>query len=298
MCPLVVGQLTDVVAVFLLAVVVPVAALAALVPTLVAGAPSVTNFRGNTVVLGLGVVWIIWALALALGSQLLEGSWISSPLTIAYVFPALLPLVGAAAVFGLVDDALGDSSAKGFKGHIGALMHGRLTTGGLKLLGIGAASLYAGVLIERLVGGGPVRVLLATVAIALSANLMNLFDLRPGRAAKVYIVLAVAAIVAFAFGMTDPSRIEVVLVALLALGPVAAIWEYDLGEHAMLGDAGANAMGAFVGFWFAFSMPLAAVAVYVLLVAALNFASEKVSFSKVIETTPLLSAIDRLGRRP
>jgi len=37
------------------------------------------------------------------------------------------------------------------------------------------------------------------------------------------------------------------LTLIVLLGPVAAVWRYDLGERAMLGDAGANAAGALAG---------------------------------------------------
>ena len=51
----------------------------------------------------------------------------------------------AAGGFGLVDDLAEDTSArtKGLRGHLGALVEGRLTTGGLKVLGISGSALVA-----------------------------------------------------------------------------------------------------------------------------------------------------------
>jgi uncharacterized membrane protein len=64
----------------------------------------------------------------------------------------------------------------------------------------------------------------------------------------------------------------------------------------MLGDAGANALGAVVGTLFlAGPMWLLWAAAAVLL--ALQLASERVSFSRVIEANRVLRAADRLGRR-
>src|SRR5690625_7407082 len=66
----------------------------------------------------------------------------------------------------------------------------------------------------------------------------------------------------------------------------------------MLGDAGANVLGAAVGTAAARSTAPPARLGMLALVVALNLASETVSFSTVIERTPVLRALDRLGRRP
>jgi hypothetical protein len=66
----------------------------------------------------------------------------------------------------------------------------------------------------------------------------------------------------------------------------------------MLGDCGANAAGALVGLRLA-AVPHRGVRAGVLAaVVALTLASEKVSFTAVIESTPGLRDLDRLGRRP
>jgi hypothetical protein len=64
----------------------------------------------------------------------------------------------------------------------------------------------------------------------------------------------------------------------------------------MLGDAGANALGAMLG---ASAAGLSRPARIALLagIAGLTAASEKVSFTKVIARTPALNWLDMLGRR-
>jgi hypothetical protein len=84
----------------------------------------------------------------------------------------------------------------------------------------------------------------------------------------------------------------------LTLGPVLVVWRYDLGERAMLGDAGANAAGALAGFLLAWRSPLWLLAVLVVVLLALNVASERVSFSEVIERVGFLRWLDGLGRLP
>jgi hypothetical protein len=65
----------------------------------------------------------------------------------------------------------------------------------------------------------------------------------------------------------------------------------------MLGDTGANAAGALLGTaLLQRSGPRGRVAALAIL-TALTLASEKVSFTRVIESTPVLRELDALGRR-
>jgi UDP-GlcNAc:undecaprenyl-phosphate/decaprenyl-phosphate GlcNAc-1-phosphate transferase len=123
--------------------------------------------------------------------------------------------------------------------------------------------------------------------IAGGANLLNLFDLRPGRAIKV--ATASAALIAAGGGAEAVAA---------PLGAALALLPEDLGERAMLGDAGANALGAMLGAAAAVSLPRPARIGLLAGIVALTAASEKVSFTKVIERTPPLRWLDMLGRRP
>ena len=125
--------------------------------------------------------------------------------------------------------------------------------------------------------------------VAGGANLMNLFDLRPGRAIKVSL-LAGAALALRGAG----ARGAVAAPA----GAAAALLPDDLGERAMLGDSGANALGAMLGVAAASSLRRQARFSVLAVVAGLTAASEKVSFTKVIARTPPLHWLDMLGRRP
>jgi UDP-GlcNAc:undecaprenyl-phosphate GlcNAc-1-phosphate transferase len=196
--------------------------------------------------------------------------------------PALVIAGTGAAAFGALDDMKGSGARRGLRGHLGALRHGEVTTGAVKLAGIGATGL-ASALAQ---GGGAADVVINAGLVAGGANLVNLFDLRPGRAVKV--TLASGALLAAA---GQPGA------ACAPLGAAAALLPEDLAERAMLGDAGANALGAMLG---AASAPLPRRARAALLagIVALTLASEKVSFTKVIERTPPLRWLDMLGRRP
>ena len=64
----------------------------------------------------------------------------------------------------------------------------------------------------------------------------------------------------------------------------------------MLGDAGANALGAMLGVAAVISLGRPARAGVLAGIVALTAASEKVSFTKVIARTPALNWLDMLGR--
>jgi UDP-N-acetylmuramyl pentapeptide phosphotransferase/UDP-N-acetylglucosamine-1-phosphate transferase len=204
---------------------------------------------------------------------------------------------------GAYDDVFGTSSSKGFKGHLSALARGEVTSGAVKILGIGAAGLAAAALSPRQAeAGGPVSRVADTLIdgglIAGSANLANLFDLRPGRAIKVGLLAGaplLAASLASPYGAR--SREAAVLTA-VPLGAAAALLPEDLGERAMLGDAGANGLGALLGLAATARLGRPGRLALLGAVVALTAASEKVSFTKVIAGNPVLNRLDLLGRRP
>jgi hypothetical protein len=158
-----------------------------------------------------------------------------------------------------------------------ALRDGRVTSGAVKVVGLAGVGVVACALLEGtcdrrglLVGGA---------VVAGSANLLNLLDLRPGRALKAGAAAAVA------LGQPGPAA------------AAAALLPDDLHERTMLGDAGANGLGALLGLallrrWSARRGTALAVLV------ALTAASEVVSYSRVIDAVPPLRWVDRAGRRP
>jgi hypothetical protein len=239
-----------------------------------------TNHRGEDVTLLAGP-------AVAAGG--LAGAALAPGVSGRYKAAMIVACAGAAA-FGGYDDLAGDSGSKGFRGHLGALRRGELTTGVVKLAGITATGLAAGLLTagqRSRPGGRPAAdVIIDAGLVAGGANLLNLFDVRPGRAIKV--AAGAGGLVA---GSAGRELAAAPLAAALALLPD------DLGERAMLGDAGANALGAMLGV-AATTLPRPARLAALAGIAGLTAASERVSFTKVIERTGPLRWLDMLGRRP
>jgi UDP-N-acetylmuramyl pentapeptide phosphotransferase/UDP-N-acetylglucosamine-1-phosphate transferase len=205
----------------------------------------------------------------------------------------------AAAVVGTVsgfvggyDDLAGarpeQARDKGLAGHLAALRAGRVSAGAVKVAGIGAAAAVAAVLTRSGRGPGALAdAVITTGLVAGTANLVNLLDLRPGRAAKAGTLAAAATVRGPAGGLVAGP-----------LGATLAVLPDDLGERIMLGDCGANAVGALLGLRLASISGRGARTGLLAAVVALTLASERVSFTKVIEATPGLRELDRLGRLP
>lgn len=258
------------------------------------------NFRGRTVSLrgGVGVAAGAVAASAQLGRALGAGAG-TRPAA------AAVAATGAAGAAGLIDDLDagahdGQTPAKGLKGHLSALARGRVTTGAVKIAVIGSGALVAGVLLARhRAAAAPLRrpaataldAVVSAVTIASWADVHNLLDLRPGRALKAAALLTAPL-------LADRRRAAAASRALAAgcLGAAAAALPGDLMEETMLGDTGANALGALAGTALAAHPSRLVRAGAAAAGTALVLASERVSFTRVIARTPALAALDAVGR--
>jgi UDP-N-acetylmuramyl pentapeptide phosphotransferase/UDP-N-acetylglucosamine-1-phosphate transferase len=190
-------------------------------------------------------------------------------------------------LLGFLDDVLGTGDDRGFKGHLRALASGRVTTGLCKVIG-GVAVAFILASQDDFVTGK--RLLSDAVLIALAANLGNLLDRAPGRTLKLgllcWIPIAVLA-------GTGPVGMAIAPV----MGAFAALLGDDLREKLMLGDTGANVLGAVLGLACVLEVGRGARNVILVALVLLNLAAEFVSFSRVITRVPPLRAFDELGRK-
>jgi len=171
--------------------------------------------------------------------------------------------VAAIALLGLADD-LWSGPERGFRAHLAK----GSTTGVVKAVGIPLLALAT------------TRSLRKATLVALAANALNQLDTRPGRALKAF--LAGAALV------RGPAKSYVPIAVLLA--------PYDLREMTMLGDAGANALGALLGYGSVGKLTARGQLFAIAALAGLTAAGEARSLGDLIERTPMLSRLDRLGR--
>lgn len=233
-----------------------------------------------------------------LGLDIPVSTGISFPLTIiiSYILLALpgwydssyllfMLAVVTISFLGFIDDMLGHRDSLGFKGHFGALFKGRLTTGGLKALGGGLLAF----MIAFSLSSSWIDILLNTLIIALSTNLMNLFDLRPGRAVKAYLLFLLAVII-MALG-----NIPWLIIAPLT-GAVLYYAREDLQARIMMGDAGSNVLGITLGYLSAVSFSLWMRLGVLFFLVAIHLYTEKYSITNTIANNPLLKRLDELGR--
>lgn len=244
------------------------------------------NYRGRMVPTGGGVLLAVGMVVIEGGRALLASFDVGNVEGVTEARALVLVAVLGFALLGFIDDVAVEQKASGFRGHGRALLRGELTTGGLKLA---AGGLLALVLAAPVAEGDLGRLLLDGLLVALGANLANLFDRAPGRLVKVallaYVPLAVA------------SGTGVVAVAVAPLmGSVLGLFPDDLRERVMLGDAGANALGAALAVGAMLQLGPGSRTVAVVVLAALNLAAEVWSFSRLIERVPPLRAADRWGR--
>jgi UDP-GlcNAc:undecaprenyl-phosphate GlcNAc-1-phosphate transferase len=245
------------------------------------------NYRGARLSTASGLLIVIAVIAVEGIRTIIELLGASDGATARYRLVVLATLVAFGAL-GFIDDALGDNNEKGLKGHVTAALHGRVTTGFIKL---GGGASVALVVAGAALGGDGWRIVIDAALIALAANMGNLFDRAPGRTIKVGLLAYVPLLVVAGTSATG-------LALAVVIGAAIGLLPADLGERSMLGDTGANALGAALGVAAVLTLSPTARSVLVVVLLALTVASEVVSFSKVIARVPPLRFVDELGRRP
>ncbi len=245
------------------------------------------NYRDAAVPTAGGVLIVLSVLVIEAGRAIFGALGVGAEPGLTIERSEVLFAVFGFGLLGLLDDLLGGSGTSGFRGHLGALARGEITTGFLKLFG-GAGVAVVLVATPSFASGR--RLLVDAVLIALAANLGNLLDRAPGRTIKA----AAVAYVPLAFVLGD-GTVGVAIAPVM--GAAFGLFGDDVRERLMLGDAGANVIGAVLGLGVVLGRgEVTRITALIVLVFA-NIAAEVVSFSNIIERVPALRAFDRLGRR-
>jgi UDP-GlcNAc:undecaprenyl-phosphate/decaprenyl-phosphate GlcNAc-1-phosphate transferase len=225
------------------------------------------NYRGKPVLYPFGVILLIAA-----------GAALAADPNRRLVF-----LAGVGAL-GLIDD-LAAGSPRGLRGHAGAAIRGRLSTGAIKATGTTALAVYA---IAGLDLGAP-EFVVAVGVLTLSAHVGNLLDTRPGRTEKALAMGALAVCLpSWSLAPLEP-------IAALLLPVAVAAW-FTLRERAMLGDAGASLIGGMVGVLLVTALSIPALWIAFGMLMAISLYGEFRSISATIERVPLLARLDSVGR--
>lgn len=235
------------------------------------------NFRGDMIPAGFGFVLTIAAIPVYALMMVLRYD-----LSRAGLF---LILVLGFGIVGLVDDVYGNRSAGGFSGHFGMLRHGKVSTGLIKAVVGGILSLLVGLVIARF---DLVQGFINGLVIGFSANLLNLLDLRPGRAVSCFWVGVL--LLALCGRQNTSLLMEIVPIVV----PAIFLTMLDRSARVMLGDAGSNVLGAVAGLLAVYSLGLPGKLVILVLLIGVHVYAEKYSISRLIEETRVLRSLDRL----
>lgn len=237
------------------------------------------NYLGQEIPVGGGIIFFFSFLPLSIPALFVSPGGFYDGKLLPFLF-----LTAVSTLVGIMDDVWGSRSVLGLKGHFGRLFRGEITTGALKAIAIGISSL-----VIFLAGGDLWDGLLNAVLVALWVNTINLFDLRPGRAGKVFL-LTVILLTAAAWGSP-----EIILLSATA-GVLFAFLPVDLRARAMMGDAGANTLGAVIGLTVSWTLGFKAKLGILLALLFLHLLTEKYSLTRIIARNRVLDFLDRLGR--
>jgi UDP-GlcNAc:undecaprenyl-phosphate GlcNAc-1-phosphate transferase len=247
-----------------------------------------TNYRDHPLPTAAGILIVLAVLVIEAGRAVLGAAGVGEDPGLTLSRSLVLFAAFGFGFLGFVDDLLGVGDDRGFRGHVRALAEGRLTTGFLKLFG-GAGVAVVLVATPGFATGR--RLITDAVLIALAANFANLLDLAPGRLIKTswvaYLPLAIV------LG-TDDIGIAIAPV----MGATLGLLPDDLREQLMLGDTGANVIGATLGLGVVLGLGSEARTGVLVALVVLNVLAEVMSFSRVIDRVRFLRAFDRLGQRP
>ena len=197
----------------------------------------------------------------------------------------LLILILTMSFVGIIDDLLGNKQNQGLVGHFKVLLtEFKLTTGSLKAvfssIVVFSVSLYWST--------GLWAGILNGLIFLLSANFINLLDVRPGRALKIVIIIISLIIV---------SHAKLINYGLLVLITVVRALPVDLAGQGMMGDVGANVLGVVVGFLVVAGFSEIIKLVYLISLMAIHLYTEVRSLSNLIKNNKILCQLDQLGRK-
>jgi UDP-GlcNAc:undecaprenyl-phosphate/decaprenyl-phosphate GlcNAc-1-phosphate transferase len=263
----------------------------AVLRALSAGGHTKLNYRSRPLPCPLGVLTLTAALV-ALIPLMLVQTFASTEVFHPEALPIAVYALGVMAL-GLIDDTLGDSrdtppgrpAHRGWRGHGAAVLRGEPSTGALKAAGSLGLALFT----MSYFGLSNGRWLLAVAVLVLATNVFNLLDLRPGRATKVFVLLGAG----LAIGSAE---VRPLWSLGLFTAPALVAGFYDLRERAMLGDTGANLLGALAGLWLVLTLSGTGQLVALALLAAVTLYGELRSISELVERVPGLRELDSWGR--
>lgn len=234
-----------------------------------------TNYSGRVVVNGAGLIFFIPCIL----SVFSLWSLVDLDSMVAYIV-----LLLSMTLVGYIDDSLGTNSTKGLRGHIKGMISGNISTGIVKLI----VALIIGVVISAVYFSSFIDIIFHSILFCLCVNFINLLDLRPGRSIKGFMF--------FTLFITLASGLKSLWILLPIYSSLALYIKDEMNEVYMLGDTGANLLGGVLGLYtLKAAFPGVKYSLFIILLF-LHIIAEFKSFSKIIDSIPLLKYLDSFGQ--
>ena len=245
------------------------------------------NFKDKQVPQGIGIVFTLYSLPIYTLYFFINNNYPTNLIEIGSML-IMISVLYTVGLLGFIDDVLGSRDVLGLIGHTHALLKGRLTTGIIKAVGVITVSLIGSIFLSY----GLWTIILNTLVTALFANLLNMFDLRPGRAIKFYLLL----VIVFVINIILTRRYYLFILIMPIVGSVIGYFPFDIKGHCMMGDAGANLLGASLGILSIIQYGNSVKLTMFIALILIHIFAEKYSLSDLIKYSKLLNFIDELGR--
>jgi len=239
------------------------------------------NYKGDIIPVGMGIVFI----PVIIINSIFLNYFIGNDTRMQQLLLVFLVAIMTMATIGLIDDLIGNRDTTGFKGHIMSLLKGKVTTGGFKAIIGGLIALLLGSLFSFHI----IEIIVNSLIIALFTNLINLLDLRPGRALKGFLSISILLII---IGLSKEVRIILISIIAYAIG----YFPQDIKAKSMMGDIGSNTLGVILGVVTVVSYSMTAKFIVLALLVLIHIITEKYSLTEIIKKNSILNFIDELGR--
>ncbi|HOO56367.1 MAG TPA: hypothetical protein PLN69_06065 [bacterium] len=245
--------------------------------------------------------------SLGLGFVLLSILMCSAHLVLSVRYPGMKSFVGQVVLLccgfgmlGLLDDIVQTREAGGFRGHLSRV-------GGTHEVSTALIKAAFGLLLSLLVAmiywweEGAFMAIVDGLIVALSANAINLLDVRPGRAVKGFLAATGFIVFGSLAGAYMGFDVKIFPVTWVIMVPFM-VWAVnfaliDFKCLGMMGDAGSNVLGAMMGLLVVWELSITIRWVVLALLIAFHLMCEIVSFTEIIEKVRVLKWMDRLGIR-
>ncbi len=222
------------------------------------------NYRGETVITSAGPVLLVALIAVQPFVLVLEQNRV--------LWGSFFLFFLTMALLGLLDDLKGEKEVKGFRGHFfSAFQDKKITTGVIKATAGWGTGVFVSLL---LMGSSGFAWLIQGTFLALSSNLFNLLDTRPGRSIKLFLFLSILLV------LFERERSWFFIPAWSA---IMGYQYWESSERTMLGDTGAYLLGSLISVYSLLVLPDYFLIIAVLSLGLIHVFAEKISINALLE---------------